>query len=1090
MAGIKFDFDISSANLKPKLEEIRASVNNTAKVIQSIGKNFDVSTPQAKIKALQTIINDNESAFKANKKTLEEWQEEARKAFNENDYEGFNSIMKDINDLTEQMKELTEETQMYEDALATVESASKKGGWSETNKQMEQNSSIMVKMLGGQEKYNEIMESMPDGLKKAANGVANLTKAGKAFIATPIGAVIGAITLALAALKTYFNSSAEGQMAFAKVSGYVTGVMNKLKDVVIKVGEYIYKAFTDPKKALEDLWVFLKDQFMVRIQAFGEFWKSFGSMIGSAFKGDWDAVKESAQEMGKSYVEIALGVENATEKIAEFTGEATARLSEEQRKLDIAKKQWAKQEAQIDEQIAKARQKMYSADSTVAEKDKAAAEMQDLITQKYAKKVQLANEELRIAKELAQQSTNSQETLDRIAELEEEINSLYADREREMATITERSSANAKRALEQEQKLNELKAKNVQKEVDLMAEGTKKRLAVALSNYQQEVAEIDRDRTNLEKENGMELTEEQQAEFNNSYYLAWLKFVQEVNKVNAEEIRANNEFLKEYGNFQEKRLAIKQLYEERIANATTEGEKKTLAKQMEQELAVLDVEAGKQTSAIGKLFSDLKKSTSKELEGIAEKGEQALSFITEGEWNEEQAKILGITKEMYDYYKSSPEALESIRKALENVQKAADDCRGPLKNVIQGFKELLEAKDINQADQAIKLMDKGLKELTSATSFLSDSLNDAFGTERMENFTESLNTAMGVLNKTMEGIKTGGQIGGAVGAVVGGAIGLVTSAIGAFNKKQDEKITDRIEAQKEKYKELSVQLEDLQRIADDVYSSDKADVLRQENSLIEQQIDSLVKQKNEELSRKKVNEQTIESYDDQIRALRQQIEDNEEAAVDAIFGSDIGSAIESFLDSYSSAWGSGTSKAQSAKEQVRQMMRDMVKESIKAATESSGAMEQIRQRLTEFYADNVFEPWEQKQIEMMATDLQKQIDEQFGWADNLMTGTESDVQVSSGRSVSTMTQEQASALEGRFTSMQVSTDNMAKSVMENTMVSKQIMNIITADNAILTDIRSNIALSNSYLEDIASYNKMMSKWGDTIKRIADNTDKL
>jgi hypothetical protein len=171
------------------------------------------------------------------------------------------------------------------------------------------------------------------------------------------------------------------------------------------------------------------------------------------------------------------------------------------------------------------------------------------------------------------------------------------------------------------------------------------------------------------------------------------------------------------------------------------------------------------------------------------------------------------------------------------------------------------------------------------------------------------------------------------------------------------------------------------------------------------------------------------------------------------------------------------------------MMRDMVKESIKGATESSGAMNAIRQKLTEFYADNVFDVNEQHIVENMAMDLQKTLDEKFGWADNLMTEKSAEMQAS-GRSVSTMTQEQASSLEGRFTAMQVSSDRSAQATVENTIVARQMLAIVTTESTILSDIRSNIAISNSYLEDIANYNKAMSKWGDTIKRIADNTDKL
>ena len=109
-----------------------------------------------------------------------------------------------------------------------------------------------------------------------------------------------------------------------------------------------------------------------------------------------------------------------------------------------------------------------------------------------------------------------------------------------------------------------------------------------------------------------------------------------------------------------------------------------------------------------------------------------------------------------------------------------------------------------------------------------------------------------------------------------------------------------------------------------------------------------------------------------------------EKAVDAIFGEDLKSAIDNFANAQAEAWASGEDRAESAKDTVKKMMRQMVTESIKAATESSGAMKKIRDKLKEFYADNVLSGWEQDYIYNMAEELQKEIDRQFGWADSLM----------------------------------------------------------------------------------------------------------
>ena len=113
------------------------------------------------------------------------------------------------------------------------------------------------------------------------------------------------------------------------------------------------------------------------------------------------------------------------------------------------------------------------------------------------------------------------------------------------------------------------------------------------------------------------------------------------------------------------------------------------------------------------------------------------------------------------------------------------------------------------------------------------------------------------------------------------------------------------------------------------------------------------------------------------------MQENRIAAVDAIFGQDVNTAIENFADAWGSAWSEGTSKVKAAKDMVRDMMKSMVNESVKATIESSDAMEKIRTKLQQFYADNVLTVAEQDTIIKMAEDLQRELDAQYGWAENL-----------------------------------------------------------------------------------------------------------
>lgn len=76
---------------------------------------------------------------------------------------------------------------------------------------------------------------------------------------------------------------------------------------------------------------------------------------------------------------------------------------------------------------------------------------------------------------------------------------------------------------------------------------------------------------------------------------------------------AMNQYLKEFGSYMEKRQAVIALYNAQMAKATTEGDRLSLAAQMERELSELDVEALKDGLDWEAVFGDLDKVSSESL---------------------------------------------------------------------------------------------------------------------------------------------------------------------------------------------------------------------------------------------------------------------------------------------------------------------------------------------------------------------------------------------------------------------------------------------------------------------------------------------
>ena len=481
-----------------------------------------------------------------------------------------------------------------------------------------------------------------------------------------------------------------------------------------------------------------------------------------------------------------------------------------------------------------------------------------------------------------------------------------------------------------------------------------------------------------------------------------------------------NEYLKEYGTYEQKRQAITDLYMEKYNEATNAGDKMSILAQMKKELSELDVEANKKTAAISRLFEDMSKKSVEEMREIATKGQKALDFLIKGEWNDAQGIQFGMTKETFDILKASPEELDKIRKAIESITEAADNSEGAFKMMANGLKDLFEkganTKDIEKALQTIS---SGLSKVTNAAGFLADTfagLGETFGNDTLKEIGEGINVAIDALDSAMKGAEAAANLGlGPIGAAIGGAIGLASSLIQSLSKIHDKKHEEKIEDLQDQIDEVRKSYENLNDEIDKLYSKDASAKIKEQNALLEKQNKLIREQMEEEEAKKNTDEDRLKDWNDQLEENEKQIKKNKEAAIDAVFGSDLQSAIENFANAYADAWSNGTSKIKAAKDIVRDMMRNMVIESIKASIETSKAMEQIRNAMLEFYGDNIFSIAEQDEMMRMAEDLQAELDRDYAWAENLLKDTYS--QDGSSRGFQAMSQDTGDELNGRFTAM-------------------------------------------------------------------------
>ena len=617
--------------------------------------------------------------------------------------------------------------------------------------------------------------------------------------------------------------------------------------------------------------------------------------------------------------------------------------------------------------------------------------------------------------------------------------------------------------------VEQLRQDNEDRQVSLLEEGTEKQLAEINLRYDRELEAVKKLRTELEKAQGGKLTDEQTSIFDAAVTGIESSRKRDTNSLLSkqleEEKEAMNRYLAEYGSYLEKRQAITEQYQEKIDSATNDWDKKYLEAQRTESLAKLDDEVQKKTSIITRLFGDMSEKSVKEMRAIADEAERLLSFIETGEYQQDNA--FGITEEQFETLSKSPEKLESIKNEIANVRNEADRTEAELRDMSDILKAIFSTTDKKELEKLFEQLNEKVNKVLKSAQFLSNvfsSLGDAFGSDALTGIAEGINVAVDSISSSMQGMEFGKSIAdigqqlgivgqqaasmfGPIGMAAGAAVGVVSSLASAIAKIHDKKNEKRIQALQDQIDTLSSSYEKLGRTIEDAYSKDASGLIEDQNRMLEQQKKLIEQQIREEEDKKKTDENRIKEWKQQIEDINQTIEENKEAAVDAIFGEDVKSAIEDFVNAYADAWSQSGDKAESAKETVKNMMRQMVTESIKAAVQSSGAMEQIRKKLQEFYADNVFSDWEQNYIYNMAEDLQKELDKQFGWADSLFKSEEekesSNPQSASRGYAVTASQESVDVLNGRLTGVH--------------MTVEEIKSQISIGNVNLEAIKTNVA---------------------------------
>lgn len=427
----------------------------------------------------------------------------------------------------------------------------------------------------------------------------------------------------------------------------------------------------------------------------------------------------------------------------------------------------------------------------------------------------------------------------------------------------------------------------------------------------------------------------------------------------------------------------------------------------------------------------------------------------------------------------------NLKAITDQLDQAADIAtrKNPFASISANFKAYKKALADGDDLRAVKLREDAWQAVAEALDIVAASISGV----------SSIASALGADEDTTASINNiAGAVGGAAQAVSGFASGnivqgiqgtasAITSLINLFSgdrrkERNIKRLQGQIDALEKSYDELGEAVEE-------AYSTDASELIGQQNELLEQQKILIQNQIAEERSKKDTDEERIKEWENQIDEINKQIEENKEKALDAIFGEDLKSAIDNFATAYADAWANGEDRARTARDVVRNMMRQMVIESIKSAIQSSKAMKKIRERLQEFWLDGVFSAEEQEEAYKMADDLQKYLDDKYGWAGSLLSDNQASTQNATSRGFQAMSQDTGDELNGRFTDMQGKMN-----ILVNGM---ELLRSINMDTRNVTfDIRDIMIQLNGNVADIRTYTRILPAMVEILVAINRKLDNL
>lgn len=719
----------------------------------------------------------------------------------------------------------------------------------------------------------------------------------------------------------------------------------------------------------------------------------------------------------------------------------------------------------------------------------------------------------------------------------------------------EAENAAKKAASDQERNLKEL-TKQLQKlrddalqaEVDSMKEGTAKKLAQIDLDYQKRARAIQEAEERIRELQGGELTKGQQAQ---------IKALNDANNAQRTEERASvssisispeglastinkniqswDEYLKAYGTFREKLQATKDIYDRKIENAGSIGERKALEAERDAAVAEIEVQAGQWVRELtGKTMDELS-ALKAELEASLQALESEYNALDSsdsaqgqklrGEINQTQAKINAVDKaasstklapkdNAIKKWQRLERTLGDIADGFEGIGDAVGGTTGEVisaageiatnaASMISSIVTLTESsaaaitttsttaasaiKAVERASVILAIIQAVLTIATKIASLFNNDDEKQAEIDRLQGRIEQLRWELDNANA----IRLQENSFNAIQKVKDAYNDATKAILSAYGKLSPfgEAIVKRINAAKieeKAIKSIADAYSNLKYTDSNLLGGNKfSDTRDKLNNLAEQQL-LLQKQINAENDKKKTDKSKIKEWERQIQELGEEAAEVINEVVETIIGGTAEDIAKELGDAFIEAFLEGEDAAKAWGEKVDEIVADIMKQMLVSKFVEERIGDIFDQYKSKWFKDGVFVGIDGVIDSMgnFADDLNKVGEEFQAIWDSLPAETKELLgnagaarQEATERGFQTMSQDTGDELNGRFTDIQGKVTDIRGYVMAQT---QSIIGLLTSMANIETAMYASVQVNNELLRyAVMTYMEIVEINGNT-----------